>query len=202
VHFAIGVACLWAARTVSADTIVQNGIVSGVGDPQTQTVLINRFDTQGGTRQLNFIQLDFLTSVIGGYQTDGSGTPVHIFAQLDAEWSLGPQLLADTQALIDSIVANTNRGSATVFNSDPQQLILDQPGDLAPWIGSGQLGLSVFTQFQVSEDPADIIFFGAGGSVRYTVTYDYSIVPSPGAAAMLLIPLIGSRRRRSSAPSR
>ena len=187
---------LFLSFAAFGDTIVQNGIVSGVGDPQTQTILINRFDTQGGTRQLNFVQLDFLTSVIGGYQTDGSGIPVHIFAQLDAEWSLGLQMLADTQALIDSIVANTTEGSATVFNSDPQRVILDQAGDMATWIGTGQLGLSVFTQFQVSEDPADIIFFGAGGSVRYTVTYDFNIVPAPAMMALLVIPVIRSRRKR------
>ena len=176
----------------SGDTIVQNGQVSGGPEPTTQDVFVNQFDTLGGTRQLNFIQLDFLTSMIGGYQTDGSGIPVHIFAQLDGNWSLNGSPLANTQALIDTIVANTTEGSATVFNTDPEQVMLTTPAEFAPWVGSGQLAMQVFTQFQISEDPPDIIFFSAGGAVRYTVTYDYTLVPGPGALALLIV---GSLRR-------
>ena len=180
----------------SADTIVQMGMVSGGPEPTTQDVFVDQFDTLGGTRQLNFIQLDFLTSMIGGYQTDGSGIPVHIFAQLDGNWSLNGSPLANTQALIDTIVANATEGSATVFNTDPQQVILTTPTEVAPWIGSSQLAMQVFTQFQLSEDPPDIIFFSAGGSIRYTVTYDFTVVPAPGALAILMIGAVRRSRRR------
>lgn len=185
------------ASAAHAGSIEQSGSVSGVGAPGTQNVVLQQFDTQGGTLALHAVHLDFLTSIIGGYTTDGSGVPVNIFAQLDAEWSLGSELLADTQALIQSTVANTNMNSASVFNTDTASVHINDPADLTPWIGSGAITLSVFTQFQVSEDPAGIIFFGAGGTVRYTVTYQYHVVPAPGVGAVMCMACaFGARRRR------
>ena len=182
--------------SAQADTIVQTGTISDLNAPPFRYVDITLFDTMGGTNQLNFVQIDFLTSIIGGYTTDGSGVPVHIFAQLDAEWVRNGVSLAITQALIDTIVPNTNEGSATVFNTDTAQVIFDQPADLATWIGTGTTFMGASTQFQVFEDPPDIIFFGAGGTVRWTVTYDYTVVPAPGALALLIVAGLHCRRRR------
>lgn len=179
-----------------AGTLEQSGIVSGGIGPMTQDVILNQFDDQGGTLALNSVQLDFLTSIIGGYTTTGSGVPVDIFAQLDAEWSLEGNLIADTQALIDTTVANTNMNAATVFNTDTATVLINNPGQLAAWTGNGTIALSVFTDFMVSEDPAGIINFGAGGTVRYTVIYDFSVVPAPGAAGLLGLILIAPTRRR------
>jgi hypothetical protein len=187
VALACAVPCMLMFPGVArGDTIVQMGFLSGTGEPQTQSVFLNQFDTLGGTRQLNFVQLHFLTSVIGGFETNGSGVPVHIFAQLDANWSLAGQPLVNTQALIDTTILNTNVGSASVFNSDPHTLVLDQQPQLQPWIGSGQIELQAFTQFVVFDEPAGVIDFSAGGTVRYTVTYDYAAVPGPGGLAMLM----------------
>lgn len=179
----------------NADQIVQTGTISGAGDPMVQPLVLDQFDDMAGTLRLRWVRMDLLTSVIGGYTGDGSGIPVHIFAQLDAEYSLNGTLLADTQALIDTIVPNTSQNSATVFNTDTADVFINDDIELIPWIGTGDITLDVFTQFQVSEDPADIIFFSAGGTVRYTVTYNYS-VPAPGAAALLACgAMFGGRRR-------
>jgi hypothetical protein len=165
---------LAVAALCHSDQIVQEGYVSGPPDPHFQELPLDQFDTMGGTRQLNFVQLDFLTSIIGGYTTDGSGVEVHIYAQLDADYYLDSGLLAATQALIDSIVPNTGVPTPiSVFNTDTEQVIIDQPQDMVPWIGSGQIILDVFTQFIVWEEPPNVIYFDAGGTVRYTVTYDY-----------------------------
>lgn len=182
----------------SADTIVQTATLSGGLGSQNHDIFINQFDTQGGTLQLNFVQLDFLTSVIGGYETDGSGIPVHIHVELSAEYFLNGQSLSAMQAMVDTIVANTSPGAASVFNTDTDQLIYTQPSDLTPWIGNGQIMLTATTFFDVWEEPAGIINFGAGGTARWTVTYDYSVVPAPGALAAMAIGLTGlvrSRRR-------
>jgi len=187
---------LFIASDLDAGTVVQTGTVSGGTGPTTQDVLINQFDDLGGTLLLTKVQLDFLTSVIGGFTADGSGIPVQIFAQLDAEWSLDGNLLADTQALINTGIPNTNTNSATVFNTDTETVNINNPGALAAWTGNGTIALSVFTDFEVFENPAGIIGFGAGGTVRYTVTYDYVPVPAPGAAAILGVYALSPRSRR------
>lgn len=195
----IASACLCAlsaAHIVSADTIVQSGILSGGLGTENHQVILNQFDTQGGLLQLNFVQIDFLTSVIGGYETDGSGTPVHIHVELSTAWSLNGNPLSNLQAMVDTIVPNTSPGAATVFNTDTDQVVFDQAATLSPWIGAGQITLDAVTFFDVYEDPAKIINFGAGGSARYTVTYDYSAVPAPGGLAAIVGSLMINRARR------
>ena len=169
-------------ESVSADQIVHEGQLSGeMGDPEVHDILIPQFDTLGGTRALNFIQIDYLTSVIGGGQAEGSGQPVHIYVQLDANYSLADESLADTMALIDYEHPNNNNNSFTLFNNDTEQVILDDPKAMQPWTGSDSLTMNAWTQFQLAVDPPDLISFSAGGTVRYTVTYDFDLVePTPG----------------------
>ena len=69
-----------AAAPTLADVLVIEGYLSGTGEPHYQDFDVPQFDDQGGTRTLNFVQLDFLTSVRGGYQLDDSGGFVEIFA--------------------------------------------------------------------------------------------------------------------------
>jgi len=160
----------------SAGSESQNGTLSGGAAPMTQQVQVNQFDTQGGTRVLDRVVLDFLTSTIGGGMSNGTGVPTQVFSQLDGNWSFQSVLIATTQGLINTTIPNTGPpGSFTVFNTDTAQVVYDQPLDLAPWIGSGQAVLEALTQLQVSEDPAGSTSFGAGGSVRWTATYEFSV---------------------------
>ncbi len=200
-RLAIGVLMLGAAAALPSargDLIVQQGILSGTGSG-TQDFAVSQFDSMGGTRQLNFVQIDLLTSVAGGYEADGSGVPVHIFARLAADYFLVSQPLGQTEALIDTVVPNTSPVAASVFNTDTDQTILSQPSDLLPWIGTGQLTLTADIEFEVFEDPPDVIFFGAGGTPRYTITYDYTLIPEPISAVLLaggVVAALSRRRRR------
>lgn len=165
---------LTVALGSAADELVQEGYLQGSGEPQWQELLLDQFDTLGGSLQLTLVQIDLLTSIRGGYQTDGSGTAVDIYAELDADYHLSGSALATTEALIEMTVANSGSpGSVSVGDSDTAQALIDQAVDLAPWIGSGQITLDVFTQFIVQENPPDVIFFGAGGTVYYSVTYHF-----------------------------
>lgn len=196
---AAGALASFAAASAQAGSIVQEGSLSGVKGTNVHEVILDQFDTQGGTLELKFVQLDFLTSVIGGYTTDGSGTPVDILASLFAEWAtMDAEILATTHALVDTTVPNTSVISATVFDTDTASGTIIDAGDLSDWIGAGTISLQAFTNFQVSEDPAGIIGFGAGGTVRYTVTYEYNIVPAPGAGLLLALGMVGARRRRGA----
>jgi hypothetical protein len=114
---------------------------------------------------------------------------------LSADWSLAGNPLAQTLAMVSSTVLNTSPGAASVFNTDTAQVIV-LPPDFAQWIGTGTIAMAADTNFFFSEDPAGIINFGAGGTVRWTVTYDYTVIPAPGSIAFAAITLLTGRRRR------
>lgn len=171
--------------TASADEIVQSGNLSGGTGQTVHDIDLNQFDDLGGARTLNFVQLDFLTSTSGGGQTTGTGVSVHVQVTLSADYSLGAQVLATTEALIDLDVANTNTNAFSVFDTDTAQTILDQPVDLAPWIGTGAVTMTAVTDFGIVLTPPDEISFGAGGTVQYSVTYDFDSGPPPYCTAKL-----------------
>jgi hypothetical protein len=170
-----------------ADQIVQEGSLKGGLGIEMHDIFIDQFDEMSGTNQLNFVQLDFLTSLIGGGQSNGSGVPTHIFAQLSADYFLDDVVLAETEALIDTIISNDGSpGSFTVFNTDTEQVIFDQPADLAPWIGSDQILITAITEFALDEDPPGSVGFSAGGTVNYSVIYDFTVIPEPSALTLLV----------------
>jgi hypothetical protein len=180
-----------------ADQIVQEGSLEGGLGTEMHDIFIDQFDEMSGTNQLNFVQLDFLTSLIGGGQSNGSGVPTHIFAQLSADYFLDNIVLAETEALIDTIITNTGSpGSFTVFNSDTEQVIFDQPAELAPWIGSDQILITAVTEFALDEDPPGSVGFSAGGTVNYSVIYDFTVIPEPSALT-LLVGIVAFALRRS-----
>lgn len=161
-----------AALADGSNTEVQSGSLSGGGGPSTQDVHLFQFDDQGGTRVLESVELAVLTSVIGGCQTNGSGIPTSIHAELDAVFSLGNRRLVATEAVIDATIPNTGPPTAlTFFDNDPGAVTIVGASGLAPWIGDGRIRLAAFTQFQLSESPPQSVFFSAGGSVQWTVTY-------------------------------
>lgn len=171
----LGIAML--AVPALGDQIVQEGSLSGGKGKQTHEIVVDQFDALGGKRQLNFVQLDFLTSVIGGGQGDGSGTAVHCYARLAADYSLGETPLAQTEAVIDFVFPNTMPNSFTVFDTDTAQVLFDEDADMAPWTGTGQVTMTAQTEFAVFEDPPGIVNFSAGGAANWTVTYDFTVLP-------------------------
>lgn len=183
----VGVAALVACVALSincvasAEELIQEGSLSGGLGSSTQDVVLNQFDTEGGLYQLVSVQLDFLTSTSGGYQTDGSGTSVDIFSQLSVDYFFGADLLASTEATIDSTVPNPAGAptlAALVFDTDTEEVFVDDAAGLVPWIGSDEVTLTALVDFAFSETPAGVIGFGAGGTVQYTVTYEYEIATS------------------------
>jgi len=164
-----------AAHPAGSGTIVQSGSLSGGGAPGTQPVELDAFDDQGGTLTLESVQVEVLTSTIGGCMTNGSGVPTRVYARLVGDFSLGVRPLVDTEAVIDTQVSNVGPPvSLTFFDTDPGSILLRRGADLMPWIGTGKVVMSAFTEFEVWEDPPGSVSFSAGGSIKWTVTYTYS----------------------------
>lgn len=170
-------AMVFLTPAVQAAIIVQTGSLGGgVGPPETHDIVLNQFDSQDGTLWLNFVKVDLLTNVSGGGQTSGEGgRPTHIHMEITADYFLGELVLGETQALVDRMVSH--KGAPRFFSigdTDTAQTILDQPEVLSDWIGSGAIHFSAITEMIVWENPDGGTQLGAGGSVRYTVTYDFS----------------------------
>ncbi len=180
---ALAVPIILCGSGAGADQIVQEGSLSGGKGELWHEIPIQQFDTLGGARQLNFVQLDFLTAVIGGGQGDGTGQAVHLFVQLDVHYFLDEQLLAETQALIDFVHQNQNQQAFSVFDNDTAQVIYDEARDMALWMGDDEIAMDAWSNFIVIEDPPGVVNFSAGGSVDYSVTYDYTVLE--GCAADL-----------------
>jgi len=175
--FLLLVVVLMVAPAVQAGTIVQSSsLQGGAGPPETHDIMLNQFNSQGGNLWLNFVKIDLLTNVSGGGQTSGEGgRPTHIHMEITADYFHGEQSLGETQALVDRMVSH--KGAPRFFSigdTDNVETILDQPEDLSAWIGSGEIRLSAITEMIVWENPLAGTHLAAGGSVRYTVTYDFS----------------------------
>jgi hypothetical protein len=174
---------------VWADEIVQEGSIPG---PGTHSIVLDQFDDLGGSRVLNFVWIDLLTSTIGGGTLTGTGVAVNISVALSADYLLGMQTLAETEAVIDLDLLNTGGGAFSVYNTDTEQVLIDQPADLAAWMGSGDITLTGIAEFQIVLTPPNEINFGAGATVRYTVIYDYQdveLVPALQPLGMLALVL-------------
>ncbi len=191
----VGAAAL-VGTTAQADQIVQMGSLAGGTGQQMQDIVLDQFDTAGGTLQLNFIQLDVLTSIIGGGTANGTGQPTDIFASLSVDYFLGADLLAETHALIDTQISNGSSASFTVFNTDTAQSVINNPALFAPWTGNGSVILTALSEFILSETPAGSVDFSAGGTVQYTLTYDFSPIPAPASCMTIGLGVIVCGRRR------
>ena len=166
------------AGMAQADEIVQQGSLSGgAGGPDSHDIVLNQFNDLGGSRILNFVRIDLLTSTVGGGTTTGTGVPVNVSVILSADYLLGAQPLAQTEAVIDLDLPNNGAPSPfSVFDTDTAEVLIDQAPDLAPWIGAGDITLTGITKFHITLTPPDEIDFSAGGTVNYTVTYDFQQV--------------------------
>jgi hypothetical protein len=165
------------APATGGGTVVQTGPLPGTGTGQFLDFQLNQFDPLGGTRALDSVTVELFTSVSGGGTTNTSGVPTTITARLTADVLLGGQPLVETEALIDTVIPNNGPViSFSVFDTDSGQTVLTAPAELAPWIGAGSITLTSFTDLFVDEQPANSVFFGAGGGSNYTVTYTYSDV--------------------------
>jgi probable HAF family extracellular repeat protein len=186
-----GLAAALAVTGAGADTIVQEGSLEGYEGLHVYDIALERFNTLGGSRQLNWVQIEAQTSLIGGGTTTGEGGPVSIYVELSADYDLDGDLLVSTEAIIDAVIPNTfPNQSFTLFDSDSDEMLVDDPAALEDWVGSGEIVMTATVGFTVDMTPPDVLEFSAGGSVTYTITYDYDEIPStPPTYSVTLIDL-------------
>jgi hypothetical protein len=158
---------------VGTGTVVQTGSLPGNGTGQLQDFELHQFDDQAGALVLESVTVELFTAVSGGGTSTTAGEPTHIEAHRSADVLLAGQPLVETEAIIDTTIANTAAFAFSVFDTDSAQTVLGTPSELAPWAGPGTITLTSFTLITVDEQPRNTVFFGAGGSSTYTMTYAY-----------------------------
>jgi len=164
------------AGPVLGDVIVQKGSLEGdAGPPTEHLIVLDRFDTLGGTRVLDSVTLEFHTLLVAEAVTNGSGGFVEVQARLTADYGHpGETPFAETEAMIFDVLDNGDDPFAILYlDEDLAEVVLDDAGEIAPWIGEGTIELVGVAQLVLAEDPADVIDFFGGGQVGYTVTYAF-----------------------------
>ncbi len=172
---------LAAGASTLADTIVQEGGLSGEAGPPTEhLIVLDQFDSMDGTRILNAVTLEFQTILFAEAVTNGEGGFIHLYASLSADYSyLNGPLIAETEAMIEDVVDNGDLPFSILYlDEDLVTVELVQPRDLAPWRGDGAVELMAMAQMTLVDDPPDVIDFFGSGMVTYVVTYDYDVQPA------------------------
>jgi len=177
---------LTAPAAGAMGTVVQNGPVPGTGTGNYEHFQVAQFDDQQGSLRLESVTLHLLTSIKGGGTTTTSGIPTAFEGRLAVDVLLGMQPLVQTEAVISGVMPNnTQIFSFLLANTDEGEVVLTTPPELAPWVGTGTVTLAGFTDLTVFENPPGTIFFGAGGSSDYTLTYAFEPVASSYCTAGL-----------------
>jgi len=201
--------------SASAGLISHNGSLPTTTTNWSTNIDVPQFDDMGGTRVLKSISVFLGGTVSGtakGESLDNAPTVVDLFLKADISLSLGGSQLAIVIPVADaSFNATAHDGTvdfggssgATFSNlnaTDSVKELLTLGGDdLSPWIGGGNVTLVGAATGTSSGSGAGnlILSFATDASLSWMVSYDYNIVPAPGAAALFgLAGVVGIRRRR------
>jgi hypothetical protein len=162
------------AGPATADVIVQSGEIMQLGETE---IILEQFDDMGGTRELNFVQIDLYSSIFGGFTTSGLGGNVHVKATYDQDYFLNGQKLAGTHVQFADILSNDFMAAFSFFVSETDQAVIAQTPKLVPWIGTGQITVISFGDLVWDINPVDgLLDYGAGLTGEYTVTYDFTVL--------------------------
>ncbi|UCD75625.1 MAG: hypothetical protein JSV91_01665 [Phycisphaerales bacterium] len=165
---------LCTAAAAHADVIVQEGLIGELGEVP---IILDQFDDQGGTRQLNFVRIDLYSYMHGGFTTSGSGVPVFVSFTYDQDYYLDDQLLAGTHCHFEDTLPNYASAAYSFWITDDDQAIIDDPDGMSPWIGDGTIAVTSIGDFRwYADPPEDILDGGAGLYAEYTFTYDFTIL--------------------------
>ncbi|MHC4768713.1 MAG: hypothetical protein ACYTEI_08385 [Planctomycetota bacterium] len=170
--FALGMGL--SAGPATADVIVQMGEITHLGETE---IILDQFDDVGGTRELNFVQIDLYSRMAGGFTTSGIGGNVRVRATFDQDYFLDGQQLAGTHVQFADTRPNDYVAAFSFLVDDSDEDVISQPHKLVPWIGTGQITLTAFGDFVWDIHPIEgLLDYVANLHADYTVTYDYTVL--------------------------
>lgn len=212
-------AALVAAISGSAHaaTITHNGSKAISTTSWTENFSIPQFDDMGGNRVLDLVKLTLSGDVVGDANVESLNQGAsNVMVNLQATITM--TLMGDVLGVVipvanESFMAGTFDGSidfsgssgamfADLMGSDmTMTTLVNGVDDLSPFIGNGNVPLvanAVGTSNGSGAGNLILQFFTDAG-LDFSVTYDYHLVPTPGAASLLGLAGIAATRRRRAA---
>jgi len=204
-----------AAGSAQAATITHNGSKMITTTSWNENFNIPQFDDQGGNRVLDSVKITMSGDVEGNANVESLNMgPSDVMINLQATITLshmGDVLGVVIPVASETFMAGTFDGaidfagsSGTMFNNlmgtdMTMDTLVNGMDDLSPFIGLGTIPLVASAAGTSNGSGAGnlILQFMTDAGLDFSVTYDYHLVPTPGAAGVLaLAGIAGSTRRR------
>ena len=198
-----------AASMAHAGEIVQSGSLPYAPTDWSDTVMIDRFDTMGGARELVEVSWWFSGSIMGSAEVeslDPEPSSISALMQLDLTatlagvglGSISPQLIASFDASsFDGGVdfagpSGATFGPLTTSMSNQGELL-----DIASFEGAGQVPLffEALGAAWTTGSGNVVSSFSNLSSVDYEVVYRYATVPAPGGVGLIVMTGMALARR-------
>ena len=211
----VGFAIAAAAGSAQGAVIVHSGSMALTTTSWNENFSIPQFDDMGGTRLLETVKLTLDGTVVGDASVESLNQgPSEI--QINLQATITMSLMGNALGVVIPVANETfNAGTfdgSVDFAGPSGAMFPDLMGadstmttlvngfdDLSPFIGVGAVPLvaeAVGSSFGSGAGNL-ILQFATDAGLEFSVEYEYSVIPSPGAAGLLAFAgLAGSVRRR------
>jgi len=206
-------ACILAATAggaASAASMVQTGSLPMRATDWAQTVLIDRFDTEGGTRELTAVNWTVTGHIIGQAEIESLdasattilvtlGSSVRLFIDDELAATANPSVAESFDAAAFDGTIDFGGASGTVIGPRIAQASGSGSAiDFSPFVGGGSVALTMdaFGSSFTTGSGNVLVGLSTSAAIEYRVEYVFNEVPTPGAAAMLGMAALTVLRRR------
>ncbi|TVQ31449.1 MAG: choice-of-anchor E domain-containing protein [Phycisphaeraceae bacterium] len=201
-----GICCSYA----SAGMIVQSGSLPLSSTNWSEDFQINQFDDMGGLRILEEVcwtLTGYVEGTAAAESMDAAPATINLTLSAIVSLSLGMTTLDVVLPLVmtsfnatafDGVVDFAGTSGATFSGLSNTDSVMNSTMMVAPFIGPGMVTLTGAAEGASTASGAGnlVASFSTNASMEYEIVYKYSLIPTPGAAALFGIAGLSMIRRR------